>query len=61
LTGEAGFDLSVLETDVGLDDAPMVDDERIGDHGVDGALLVVDLALSPSRITLPPPNFTSSP
>ena len=53
----------VLQPDVGLDDAPVVEDERVGDDGVGGALPVGDLALAqmPSRITLPPPNFTSSP
>ncbi len=28
-------DAAALDADVGLDDAPMVDDHRIGDHGVD--------------------------
>ncbi len=28
-------DAAVLDADIGLDDAPMVDDQRIGDHGVD--------------------------
>ena len=31
-----GGDPAVLEADVGLDDAPMVEDQRVGDHGVDG-------------------------
>ena len=40
-----GVDVSVLEADVGLDDSPMVENERVGDDGVDGALFVGDLAL----------------
>ena len=28
-------DAAVLEADVGFDDAPVVDDQRVGDHGVD--------------------------
>ena len=30
-----GDDPAVLEADVGLHDAPMVEDQRVGDHGVD--------------------------
>ena len=30
-----GGDAPVLEADVGLDDAPVVDDQRVGDQGVD--------------------------
>ena len=30
-----GGDASVLEADVGLDDAPVIDDQRVGDQGVD--------------------------
>src|SRR5262249_21883509 len=41
-----GGDLSVLDPDVGLHDAPMVEDERVGDDGVDRALLFGDLALT---------------
>ncbi len=40
-----GVDVAVLEADIGFDDAPMVENERVGDDGVDGALLVGDLAL----------------
>ncbi len=48
--------------DVGLDDPPMVEDQRVGDHRVRRALArVVWPWPMPSRITLPPPNFTSSP
>ena len=55
-------DAAVLDADVGLDDAPVVDDQRVGDHGVDRALGATRwLWPMPSRITLPPPNFTSSP
>ena len=57
-----GKNLAVLQSDVGFDDAPMVEDQRIGDDGVDRAcrLVICDWPM-PSRITLPPPNFTSSP
>ena len=30
-----GGDPAVLDADVGLDDAPVVEDQRVGDHGVD--------------------------
>ena len=39
-------DPAVLDADVGLDDAPVVEDQRVGDDGVDRALLVGDLALA---------------
>ena len=56
-------DAAVAQADVGLDDAGVVDDQRVGDDGVDGALGAAWPGLwpMPSRITLPPPNFTSSP
>jgi len=38
-------DGAVLQGDVGLDDAPMIDDQRVGDHGVGGAVGVGQLAL----------------
>ncbi len=41
-----GGDVAVLDADVGFDDAPVIEDQRIGDDGVDGALLVGDLALA---------------
>jgi hypothetical protein len=41
-----GGDAAVLDADVGLDDAPVVEDQRIGDDGIDGALLVGDLRLT---------------
>src|SRR5579871_2190651 len=41
-----GRDVSALDADVGLDDSPVVEDERVGDDRVDGALPVADLALS---------------
>ncbi len=56
-------DAAVLDADVGLVDAPVVDDQRVGDDGVDGAFgraTTCDWPM-PSRMTLPPPNFTSSP
>ncbi len=54
-------DAAVLQADVGLDDAPVVDDQRVGDQGVDHFWASNWLWPWPSRITLPPPNFTSSP
>ena len=41
-----GGDFAVLQPDVGFDDAPMVENERVGDDGVDRTLFVADLALS---------------
>ena len=41
-----GRDAAVLEADIGLHDAPMVEDQRVGDDGVDGALGARDLALA---------------
>jgi hypothetical protein len=38
-------DAAVGDADVGLDDAPMVEDQRVGDHRVDGALALAPLAL----------------
>src|SRR5262249_1718564 len=35
-----------LEADVGFDDAPVIEDQRIGDDGVDGAPAAGDLALT---------------
>src|SRR4029077_4487363 len=37
---------SILQPDVGLHDSPVIEDQRIGDDGVDRALLVGDLALA---------------
>ncbi len=39
-------DPPVLDTDVGLDDAPVVEDQGVGDHGVDRALLAGPLRLA---------------
>ena len=33
-----GGNISVLDADIGFDDAPVIENERIGDDGVDGAL-----------------------
>ena len=41
-----GGDAAVLQADIGLDDAPVVEDQRVGDDGVDGALPVGDLRLA---------------
>ena len=55
-------DAPVLDADVGLDDAPVIEDERIGDDRVGAPSAALRwLWPMPSRITLPPPNFTSSP
>ena len=57
-----GCDAAVVDADIGLHDAPVVEDQRVGDDGVDRALALVTCDCPmPSRITLPPPNFTSSP
>ena len=40
-----GRDAVAFEPDVGFDHAPVIEDERVGDDGVDRALLVGDLAL----------------
>ena len=39
-------DAAVLDADVGLDDAPVIDDQRVGDDGVDRALGAAALALA---------------
>ncbi len=39
-------DAAVLDADVGLDDAPVIDDQRIGDHGIDRALGLGSLRLA---------------
>ena len=51
-----------LIADVGLDDSPVIEDQRVGDDRIDRALARVrcDCPM-PSRMTLPPPNLTSSP
>ena len=41
-----GEDVPVLDADIGFDDAPMIENQRVGDDGVDRALLVGDLALA---------------
>ena len=41
-----GKNFSVLDADVGFDDAPVIEDQRIGDDGVDRALLVGNLRLA---------------
>ena len=48
--GIAGFadgrDAAVLDADVGFDDAPVIEDQRIGDDGVDRASPIGDLRLA---------------
>ncbi len=39
-------DATVLQSDVGFDDAPMIEDQRVSDDGVDRALLVGQLRLA---------------
>ena len=39
-------DAAVLQPDIGLDDAPVVEDQRIGDDGIDGAVGARDLRLA---------------
>ena len=41
-----GEDLAVLEADIGFDDAPVIEDQGVGDDRVDRALLVGLLALA---------------
>ncbi len=44
-----GGDASIFQTDVGLDDAPVVEDQRVGDQGVDhfgGAQLTLAHAIA---------------
>jgi hypothetical protein len=41
-----GENVAVLDADIGFDDAPMIEDQRVGDNGVDGALFVGDLRLA---------------
>src|SRR5690606_2059537 len=41
-----GGNTPVLQADVGLHDAPVVDDEGVGDDGVDGALGAARLRLA---------------
>ena len=41
-----GADIAFLDGDVGLHDAPVVDDQRIGDDGIGRALPVGDLGLA---------------
>jgi hypothetical protein len=53
------------EADVGLHDAPVVEDQRVGDDVSTASIapgpLMRWLWPMPSRTVLPPPNFTSSP
>src|SRR5258707_14290359 len=39
-------DAALLQADVGLHNPPVVEDQRVGDNGIDRALLIGDLALS---------------
>ena len=55
-------DASVAQADVGLDDTPVVDNQSVGMtvSTAPFARVTCDWPM-PSRMTLPPPNFTSSP
>ena len=44
-----GGDAAVLDADIGLDDAPVVEDQRVGDHRVDSAVARGCLATGPCR------------
>ena len=37
------------DADIGLDDAPVVDDQRVGDDGIDRALRLREPATGPCR------------
>ena len=39
-------DMALLDADIGFDDAPMIDDQRVGDDGIGRALPVGDLGLA---------------
>ena len=63
-------DAAAADADVALDDAPVVEDDGVGDDEVELRLGHAPLAEVaggsgdwpwPSRMTLPPPNCTSSP
>ena len=55
-------DAPILQTHIRLVDAGVVDNQRVGDDGIDRPpARVVCACPMPSRITLPPPNLTSSP
>src|SRR5262249_50942719 len=41
-----GCNAAAFQADVGLDDSPMVENQRVGDHGIDRAGFVGDLALA---------------
>ncbi len=41
-----GADVALLDRDIGLHDSRVIDDQRIGDHGIGRALLVGDLGLA---------------
>ena len=58
-----GDDAAVANADVRFDDAPVVDDDGVGDHEVGRAARRASTCDCPwpSRITLPPPKTTSSP
>lgn len=54
-------DAAVLDADIGLDDAPVVEDQALVMTTSTASLPPAWLWPMPSRITLPPPNLTSSP
>ena len=54
-------DAAVLQADIGLDDPPMIDDQRIGDDGVDGAFGARSPGSAPCRRGSPCRRRTSPP
>src|SRR5690606_4428314 len=56
-----GGNFSALDADICLDDAPVIDNQRIGDNGIGDRAESSCPCPMPSRMTLPPPNLTSSP
>ena len=54
-------DAAVLDADVGLDDAPMIEDQRVGDDRIDRALACWSFATGPCRRGSPCRRRTSPP
>ena len=57
-----GGNQAVLDADVGLVDAGVIDDHRVGDDAIQRSASPTPAACPmPSRMVLPPPNLHSSP